>query len=403
VQQGEEGLRLGYFDCFAGASGDMILASLFDVGLDGAILKDGLRQLGIRGIEITAKDIVKKGIRAKSFSFVCDGGPKTGAFKDIVAAIEASSLGDRVKAQSIQAFDVLAEAEAKIHGTDKAGVHFHEVGSIDSVVDVVGSFIGFDALGLDELVVSPLALGTGHIECEHGILPSPAPATLEIARGLPVRGWQLDGELTTPTGAAILRVGASAFGPIPAMTVTGIGYGAGTRDLQGIPNVIRLVVGEAAGCEGSALERDRVTVLETNIDDMNPQFLSHIYDDLFAAGALDVWVENVLMKKGRPGFLLGALAAGQDVPRVAGSMLSGTTSSGVRLRDVDRVKLPRRIVEVPTRFGAVKVKVFSIGSRERCAPEYDDCLRVAKAQGVPVSDVVEEAKYVFRKTFPPGQ
>jgi uncharacterized protein (TIGR00299 family) protein len=230
------------------------------------------------------------------------------------------------------------------------------------------------------------------VRCEHGVLPVPAPATLEIAKGLPARGWQVTGELTTPTGVAILRTCASGFGPVPHMEVTDVGYGAGTRLLEEIPNVLRLIVGNE-----QAFESDRVTLIETNIDDMNPEFFSHIFDDLFTCGALDVWVESIIMKKGRPGFLLGVLCDSRNASRIVETVLSETTTAGVRMCEVDRVKIPREILEVETRFGKIRVKVFNLGSRKRCAPEYEDCLRFARDLGVDITEVVEEAKHAFRR------
>lgn len=402
-------MKLGYFDCFAGAAGDMILACLFDVGLKTETLVEGLGKLGLRDVNIDVKDVVKKGVRAKAFGFRLTGAASDkgtrGTHREIVRMIETSALSASVKAGSLRAFEILAEAEARIHGAKKADVHFHEVGSLDSIVDVVGSFICIEALGLERVTSSPLALGMGAIRCEHGTLPSPAPATLEIAKGLPVRGWRAEGELTTPTGAAILKSCASDFGPIPDMTVTAVGYGAGAADLESVPNVMRLVVGEGSGAAAGPadLGRDRVVLLETNIDDINPQFFSHIYDDLFARGALDAWVENILMKKGRPGFLLSVLGARERAQALAEAIFSETTTSGVRIREVERLKLPRRTVEVQTKFGKIKVKVFQIQSRERCAPEYEDCLRVSRLLGVPVSDVMEEARRAFAEKGSHGE
>ena len=376
----------------------MIVAALFDAGLDELVFVDGLRALGLKDIELKITEVSKRGIRAKTFGFKASGGPKTGTFLETVAVLQAASLAPAVKTRAIRTFDLLAEAEGRIHGRPKAEVHFHEVGSLDSVVDVVGASIGLDALGIERVISSPLALGMGLVRCEHGTLPSPAPATLEIARGLPVRGWAVEGELTTPTGAAILKASAAAFGPIPEMTVGAVGYGAGTRDLEGMANVMRLVVGEAAGIQGGTdggREADRVTLIQTNIDDMNPQFFSHIYDDLFARGALDVWVQSLLMKKGRPGFLLSVLAESHRVPALTDLVLRETTTSGVRLQDVARVKLPRRIVEVTTSFGKIRAKVFTLERGERCAPEYEDCLRNARAHGATVSEVMEEVRHAF--------
>jgi uncharacterized protein (TIGR00299 family) protein len=395
--------RIGYFDCFAGASGDMILACLLDAGLKREVLAEALGSLGIEGIKFDVKSVLKKDVRAASFAFRAEGKAAewsrhhSGTFKEIAALLEGSGLAERVRTRSLEAFDLLAGAEARIHGTDKANVHFHEVGSLDSIVDVVGSFAGIEALGLTQIVCSPLAVGMGTVQCEHGTLPSPAPATLEIAAGLPVRGLAVDGELTTPTAAAILKTCASDFGPMPGMILDSVGYGAGTRDLPGLPNVMRLVVGRARPESPFALEHDRVALIETNIDDINPQFLPQIYDDLFAGGALDVWVENILMKKGRPAFLLSVLARGEDAGALAGLVLARTTTSGVRLREVDRLKLPRRIVKAETRFGTISVKVFTLESQARCAPEYEDCLRAAREHRVPVSEVIEETKHVVLK------
>lgn len=381
-------MRIGYFDCFAGASGDMILACLFDLGFQESYLADCVAGLGIGEVEMDVSDVKRRQIRAKAFNVRPPAGPEPRDYRDIVRIIRDSTLSGSVKAKSIEAFDILAEAEAGIHGLPKEEVHFHEVGAVDSIVDVVGSFIGLESLEIERVVCSPLALGSGSVECEHGTLPVPAPATLKIAEGLPVRGWDTGGELTTPTGAAILKAAAVDFGSIPRMKITGVGYGAGARDPERIPNIMRLVVGETSG-RGF----DQVVVLATNIDDMNPQFFTHLYEDLFAAGALDVWVTDVMMKKGRPGFLLSVLVEPSEVSRLADLILSGTTTSGVRLTTAERIKLERESVEVQTRYGKIRVKVFSLDSGRRCVPEYEDCLRVSRAEGVSIDRVMEEARH----------
>lgn len=386
-------MKLGYFDCFAGASGDMILASLLDAGLSESSLIQGLAKLAIGDIDVTVGEIMRKDVRAKIFSFTHRVKPEPRNLKSIVGQIEASDLSPWVKAKSVEAFDTLAGAESRVHGIPKQEVHFHEVGSVDAIVDIVGSFIGLEALGIAKVVSSPLALGSGHLECAHGTLPVPAPATLEIVQGLPVRGWRLHGELTTPTGAAILRTCASEFGSVPNMTVTAVGYGAGSRDLDEIPNVLRFIIGEASDCRF-----DRVMLLETNIDDMNPQFFSHIFEDLYSQGALDVWVANVLMKKGRPGYVLSVLTEPGCVGQISECILSGTTTSGVRMREVDRIKLARESVEVDTKYGRVRIKVFTLDSKTRWAPEYEDCLRLARAAGIPIEQVIEEARDAFRQS-----
>jgi uncharacterized protein (TIGR00299 family) protein len=370
----------------------MILASLFDVGLDEQAFVQELSKLAIGKIDIEVRDVVRSGIRAKAFAFKHAETAERRSYGDIVALIGKSSLSAWVKEKSVAAFDLLGEAEARVHGMAKEDIHFHEVGSMDSIVDVVGAFAGIERLGLERIVCSPLALGSGSVRCEHGVLPVPAPATLEIAKGLPARGWGITGELTTPTGAAILRTCASGFGPVPHMEVTRVGYGAGTRTLDEIPNVLRLLVGEER-----AAQYDRVTLIETNIDDMNPEFFSHLFDDLFAKGALDVWVESIIMKKSRPGFLLGVLSESRNTPAIIECILSETTTSGLRMREVDRVKVPREVVEVETKFGRVRVKVFNLGSSKRCAPEYEDCLKLARDLGTNISEVIEEARHAFRR------
>jgi uncharacterized protein (TIGR00299 family) protein len=387
----EVDVRIGYFDCFAGASGDMIMACLFDLGLEVAQVAGCVEGLGIGEVGLNVCEVSRKQIRAKAFTVNPPSEREPRNHRDIVELIGRSSLSGTVKRKSIEAFGILAEAEAAIHGLPKDEVHFHEVGAVDSIVDVVGSFMGLEALGIERVISSPLALGSGSVECAHGTLPVPAPATLSIARGLPVRGWNVGGELTTPTGAAILKTAASHFGSIPSMTVSAVGYGAGSRELDSLPNIMRLVVGESTG-----YGRDEVVILETNIDDMNPQFFSHLYDDLLAAGALDVWVTDVMMKKGRPGFLLSVLAERPAVPHLAELVFSGTTTSGVRMTAAERIKLEREFVEVKTRFGVVRVKVFRLDSGRRCVPEYEDCLRVSRAAGVSIDRVIEEARHVCK-------
>jgi len=387
-------LKIGYFDCFAGASGDMIMACLMDLGLDEAALASCIAGLGIGDVGIDVSEVVRKQIRAKAFHVTPPPQPGHRTYRDIVGIINRSTLRESVKQKSIEAFDLLAEAEAGIHGMAKDEVHFHEVGAVDSIVDVVGAFFGLEELGIERLTSSPLAMGSGSVDCEHGTLPVPAPATLRIAEGLPVRSWDAGAELTTPTGAAIIRTAASGYGSVPGMKLNAVGYGAGGRDLDRIPNIMRLMVGETSGHDF-----DEVGLLETNIDDMNPQFFSHIYDDLFAAGALDVWVTDVMMKKGRPGFLLSVLAQRADVTALADIMFASTTTSGIRLSAVDRIKLARESIEVDTEYGKVRVKVFILDSGPRFVPEYDDCLRVSRAKDVSIDRVIEEARHAGKKKW----
>ncbi len=386
-------MRIGYFDCYAGAAGDMILGALFHAGLDESAFMAEAAKLGIKGLKIDVKATSRKSIGARSFSFTHASDASAGAYKDIVKLIEGGSLSPGVRERSLAAFDLLAEAESGIHCVSKQDVHFHELGSVDTVVDIVGSFIGLELLGIEEVVCSPVSLGTGSVECAHGRLPVPAPATLKILEGLPVRGTGVERELTTPTGAVILRTCAARFGPMPEMKVEAIGYGAGTGELDEMANVIRFVVGESA-----EFERDAMVHLETNIDDMNPQLFAHVYAELFAAGALDVWLTNAVMKKGRPGFVLSALCPRETVSTVADCIFAETTTAGLRMHEVGRLKLDRRFIEVETKYGKVKVKVFALPSGEKRVPEYEDCLHLAEALGVPLREVIEETKNAMGKS-----
>jgi uncharacterized protein (TIGR00299 family) protein len=390
-------VKIGYFDCFAGAAGDMILASLFHAGLDEAAFKAEIEKLGIEGLRIDVKDTSRKSVGAKSFTFTHASGASAGSYKDIVKLIEGGSLSQPVKERALAAFDLLADAESGIHCVSKQDVHFHELGSVDTVVDIVGSFIGLDLLGIEEVVCSPLSLGTGSVECAHGVLPVPAPATLKILEGVPVRGTGVERELTTPTGAVILRTCAARFGPMPEMKVKAMGYGAGTGELDEMANVIRFVVGET-----TARERDTVVHIETNIDDMNPQIYSHVYRELFARGALDVWLTSVVMKKGRPGFILSVLCSSETVSEMADCIFAETTTAGVRMYEAGRIKLERRFEEVETRYGKVKVKIFALPSGEKRVPEYEDCLHLAESLGVPVRVVIEETKNALGKSEGPS-
>jgi len=390
-------LKIGYFDCFAGAAGDMILAALFHAGLSEAAFMAEMEKLGIKGLKIEVKETSRKSIGARSFTFTHASDASAGTYRDIVGLLEKSSLSRAVRERALEAFDLLAEAESGIHGVSKDDVHFHELGSVDTVVDIVGSFIGLDLMGVEEVVCSPISLGTGSVECAHGVLPVPAPATLKILEGVPVRGTGVERELTTPTGAVILRTCAARFGQVPEMRVQAIGYGAGTGELDEMANVIRFVLGDAA-----RLERDSVIHIETNIDDMNPQIYSHVYSELFSKGALDVWLTSVVMKKGRPGFVLSVLCPREIVSEVADCIFEETTTAGVRMYEVGRLKLERRFEEVETRYGKVKVKVFTLPSGEKRVPEYGDCLHLAESLGVPVRVVIEESKNVLGKSEGPS-
>lgn len=369
----------------------MIVACLIDAGVDAAVIEQELDRLGIGRIRIHTRDVKRGGIRARTFVFDSSTPGESLNYAQIIRLLEESNLTSEVKQRSLDIFDLLASVEANVHGTAKEEVHFHEVGAIDSIVDIVGASAGIESLCLDEIVCSPIALGTGSIQCQHGTLPVPSPATLELVKGLEVRGWKIDSELSTPTGVAILKVFASYFGEIPSMEVKAIGYGAGTKELAEIPNVMRFILGEKI-----SYEKDRAVIIETNIDDMNPEMFSHLIEDLIGIGALDAWVTNIMMKKGRPAFNLAVLAEAGKVQEITRYIFAETTTSGVRMNEVGRYKLKRRIVEIETRFGRIRAKVLETPAGEKCMPEYDDCLKAARTEGLPVTEIIEEVKYVFR-------
>ena len=301
--------------------------------------------------------------------------------------ITGSALSENVKRRALSVFKRIGEAEAKIHGVPLEKIHFHEVGAVDSIVDIVGACVALEMLGADEVQASPLRLGSGFVETAHGKFPVPAPATLELLKGLPTQPSDDKAELVTPTGAALLAEFCTRFGPMPAMSIEKIGYGAGTRDLEKTPNVLRAIVGAAGNETG-----DTIAVIETNIDDMNPQLFGDVMERLLAAGALDVFFTSIQMKKNRPGTLLTLLCERNDVDRLAETLLSHTTSFGVRVHEAQRRKLSREIVKVRTKLGEIEVKIGRrAGKVVSRSPEYESCKQAAAKAGVAVKEVYNEA------------
>jgi uncharacterized protein (TIGR00299 family) protein len=298
-----------------------------------------------------------------------------------------------VKEKSLQIFTRLAEAEAQVHRTSIEQVHFHEVGAMDAIIDIVGAVIGFQAMGIEKLYCSALHVGSGMVECAHGTLPVPAPATLDLIKGKPIYSTGVKGELLTPTGAAILTTLASGFGAMPAMTVEATGYGAGTLDPP-VPNLLRLTIGEAEDLR-SRFQIERVAVIETNIDDMNPQLYDYLIQKMLDLGALDVFLAPIQMKKNRPGTLVSVICPVEDVEKFADFLLQETTTIGLRWRVDNRLKAERSIREVTTRYGPVRFKVAQLGEQtSNVSPEYEDCKRIALEKGVPLREVMEEARAV---------
>ena len=381
-------MRLAYFDCFSGISGNMVLGALLDAGLELDALKEALAGLRISGYEIKARKVKRRGIVGTLVDVRASKGEMERTLSDILEIIGESDLPEDVKERAGAVFTRLAEAEARVHGVSVEEVHFHEVGGLDAIVDVVGSVVGLRLLGVEEVYSSPLHLGRGFVECAHGLLPVPAPATLELVKGVPVYGWDIEVELVTPTGAAIITALAKSFGPLPSVRVERIGYGAGHRELR-IPNLLRLVIASAPG----EFEEDTVVLLETNIDDMNPEFYEHVMDRLFQRGALDVFLTPIQMKRTRPAVMLSVIVGKKEVDEALRVIFEETTTLGVRMQEVRRRKLARESIVVETRYGPIAVKVARLGSAvKNISPEYEECRRIAEQQGIPLKVVYEEAK-----------
>jgi hypothetical protein len=378
-------MRILYFDCFSGISGDMTLAALLDLGLPQEKLRQELAKLGVGNFSLEIFKGSRSGLAALGLEV--KAGPQEEHhrhFSDIRKMIETSTLEQRVKETSLAIFQRLAEAEAKVHGQRLEEVHFHEVGAVDSIVDIVGTAIGIDHFAPERIVSSELPMGKGFVQCQHGRLPVPAPATLEILKGYPIKNVDVEGELVTPTGAAIVAALSSGVDAWTNMKIDRIGYGMGKREFPDRPNLLRLIFGETF----EAYRSDRVAVLEANIDDMNPEFYDFLMERLFERGALDVSLSPLLMKKNRPGTLLRVIVEEKDADGLSEVILRESTTLGVRSYPVSRRKLPREISEVETKYGRVRVKV---SGELRFQPEYEDCKRIALEKGVPIQEVYQEA------------
>jgi len=370
---------IAYVDIISGISGDMFLASLIDAGFSLNKLKKELDKLGIE-FEIEAKK--EKDVIEATNLFIHSGDKKERRLKDIVKIIDDSSLNEDIKKKAKELFTRLAEAEARVHGISVDKVHFHEIGAVDTIVDIVGSLIALNGLGIKKLYSSPALLGRGRIECEHGILPAPAPATLELLKNKPVVFTSVPTEITTPTGAVLLSMAEFSY---PEMEVVRIGYGKGKKKLD-MPNLLRIVIGKEVDKEG-------ICVIETNIDDMNPEIYPYIIDKLLEAGALDVFIMPVIMKKGRAGILLKVLVTEDNMEGVKKTLFEETTTFGLRYYKARRDKLERKIVPVKTKYGEVRVKIgYYNGKVISISPEYEDCKRIAIEKGIPLRKIYEEVK-----------
>jgi pyridinium-3,5-bisthiocarboxylic acid mononucleotide nickel chelatase len=384
-------MKLVYFDCFSGISGDMTLGALLDAGLPLNQLRRELQFLDVPGWELSAEKVWKNGMAATYVKVPIEDKQMHRSLAAILELIEKSRLAQNVKLQASSIFRKLGEAEAAIHDVPLEKIHFHEVGAIDAIVDIVGACIGFAALGIESFACSALNVGSGTAKMAHGVLPVPAPATARLLLGKPTYSTGIPKELVTPTGAAIVATLCSSFGPQPPMSVTAIGYGAGTADLEGQPNVLRLMVGEAA-TQHSAATSESIRVLEANLDDMNPQIYGYFLERALAVGALDVFSTPVQMKKNRPGMLVTVLCKPQDEAKFEDMFFAETTTLGIRSYSAERRILARHWETVHTHLGDVRIKVARLNGHVRQAsPEFEDCRKLAEAQNVPLQQVMDEA------------
>jgi pyridinium-3,5-bisthiocarboxylic acid mononucleotide nickel chelatase len=444
-------MRIAYLDCFSGISGDMFLGALVDAGVPAKLFEDTVAALDIgarlkvsqvnrSGIAATKLDVYVHGekelpreilwerqshaqkhdhehrhkhghehdhthepveLKEHNYSQTRNEGSRAGGpaphehgrgLKEIREIIRNAVISDRAKSVAISIFEALGSAEAKIHNSDIESVHFHEVGAVDAMVDIICAAVGAEALAVDEIVCSPLNVGGGTVKCAHGILPVPVPATVELLKGAPVYSSGIQVELVTPTGAAIVKTLAKRFAPFPAMTIEKSGYGAGTRDLPGHANVLRLTIGEAQPEFAANTSQESVSVLEANLDDLNPQVVGYVIERLLDAGALDTFAVPVQMKKNRPGILLTVLAKLEDASRLTHIIFTETSTLGVRRREERRQTLARKWITVETRWGNVRLKIGSMnGTVTNYAPEYEDCRKIAAQHQVPLKSVMQAA------------
>jgi uncharacterized protein (TIGR00299 family) protein len=390
-------MKIAYFDCIGGASGDMLLGALVDAGLPFATLEAELAKLHLDDFHLHVSKVSKNGFGATKVDVHAHDNAPERHLRDIRSIVEKSGVSEKVKERALRVFTQICEVEAGIHGQSVDTVHLHEVGGVDAIIDVVGVLAGVECLGLERIVVSALPMGRGFIKGAHGQIPLPAPATLGLLKGVPVYGSPIEKELVTPTGAALLVELADAWGTLPAMTLTSVGYGAGTRDLV-IPNVVRLMVGETSST-GPWLS-ETITVLETHLDNDRGEALGHTVERLMAAGALDVVTQPAQMKKNRPAHVFTVLTRVEDADRLAGIIFKETSTLGIRRTDTRRDALHRHMETVNTAYGPINVKVAQLpDGGVRATPEFEDCRKAAEAHGVSLRVVTQEAEHVAAHRF----
>jgi len=394
-------MKLAYFDCFSGISGDMTLGALVDAGCPVEYLRSELQSLQVPGWTLSAEKVWKNGMAATYVKVQTEDRQKHRNLSAILEILQNSKIAPQVRDRATAIFEKLGRAESYVHDAPLEKIHFHEVGAVDAIVDIVGACVGFDALGIAKFASSPLNVGGGTAKMAHGILPVPAPATARLLQGAPTYSSGVQKELVTPTGAAIVATLCDSFGPQPPMTVSSIGYGAGTIDLEHQPNVLRIMIGE--GVEKSATAEfgfdQEIAVIEANLDDMNPQIYGHFQERALAQGALDVYTTPVQMKKNRPGTLLTVLCKPEDTKKLMDLIFAETTTIGARTYTAKRRVLPRELVTVTTAFGDVRMKVASVnGHICQATPEYEDCRKLAVEKNVPLQTVITAAQQAFAGT-----
>ena len=381
-------MKTAYFDCFSGISGDMIIGALLDLGLELNFLEKNLSKIKLQNYKIGAKKIVKNGITATKFATVETGKMQHHEernLKDINKIIDNSELENEIKNKIKRIFSIIANAESKVHGKPIDKIHFHELGSMDTIIDVAGAVIGFWKLGIEKIYCSKINTGMGFVEFSHGKFPVPAPATAQILKEIPIYHDNTESELTTPTGAAIIKEFASGFGEMPPMKISKIGYGAGMKELTQ-PNVLRVFIGDL-----TENHEETITIIETNIDNMNPELYPYVMSRLLDSGALDVYLTNIIMKKARPGIKMTVLLETKDTDRMSKIIFDETTTLGIRIFRAERKILRREIKKVKTKFGIVRFKESKSGNElKNSTPEFDDCAKIAGKLKIPLKRVYRD-------------
>ena len=384
-------MEIAYFDCFSGISGDMILGSLIDLGLDIEYLKNEFKKINLSGYEINAEKIKKRDISCIKVNITVKDKQKHRSLKEINALIDKSELNPEVKKKSKDIFLKLAKAESKVHNIDIDKIHFHEIGAIDSILDIIGAVIGLDKLNLKKIYCSTIPVGRGFVKSAHGKLPIPAPATSELLKGIPTYSTKVEGELVTPTGAAIITSLTNNFGEMPLIQIEKIGYGAGKSDFDH-PNLLRIFVGESL----ENYDTDVVNVIEVNIDDMNPEYYEVVFEKLLKNGALDVYLTNIQMKKNRPGIKLSIITPLEITNQLTDIIFNETTTFGIRIYKTHRKKLFVEKVKVKTKYGEITIKIGKTKDEIKLiSPEYEDCKKLAQENNVSLKEIYELAKLSY--------